>query len=164
MCILNINVYLLIFNLNIVYFVYIIHKGIFLTAEDLIYKLYFFFNVNNNLDLADKMKTTPQTISNWKSRNSVNAINKKCRELGIYNDIFGDLNSNINNQIIRNNLGNLSQTGNVYDSKDNNENNLNFDEAALAMFKRAYNKCLDEDGELIEDKIDELISYLMKFK
>jgi hypothetical protein len=68
-----------------------------MTAEDFIYKLYSFFDVKNNLDLANKLETTAQTISNWKSRNSINAIKKKCRELGIYNEIFGDLNSNINN-------------------------------------------------------------------
>ena len=67
-----------------------------MTAEDLIYKLYSFFDVKNKLELENKLETTAQTISNWKSRNSVNAIKKKCRELGIYNEIFGDLNTNIN--------------------------------------------------------------------
>ena len=71
-------------------------KKYIMTAEDMIYKLYSFFNVNNNLDLADRMKTTPQTISNWKSRNSVNAIKKRCRELGIYSEIFGDLKLSLN--------------------------------------------------------------------
>ena len=71
-------------------------KKYIMTAEDMIYKLYSFFNVNNNLDLADRMKTTPQTISNWKSRNSVNAIKKRCRELGIYNELFGNLNLSSN--------------------------------------------------------------------
>ncbi len=134
-----------------------------MNAEDLIYKLYSFFNVNNNLDLASKMRTTPQTISNWKSRNSVNAINKKCRELGIYNEIFGDLNSNINSQIIRDNHGNLSQNGNVYGIKES-DNIHNIDEAALSTFRRAYSKCIDENGDIIEDKLDELIIYLTKFK
>lgn len=59
-------------------------------VEDIIYKLYEFFKVNNNLDLAELLKTTPQTISNWKMRNSISAIKKKCRELGIYNQIFKD--------------------------------------------------------------------------
>ena len=160
LCILNINVYLLIFNLNIVYFVYIIHKGIFLTAEDLIYKLYFFFNVNNNLDLADKMKTTPQTISNWKSRNSVNAINKKCRELGIYNDIFGDLNmQNIQNQII------------------DTQNGINsFNNFAESNKQKIISKDILQDEEVIkviksitpiieDDKIkkDDFIKYLKKW-
>ena len=69
-----------------------------MTAEDLIYKLYSFFDVKNNLDLANKLETTAQTISNWKSRNSVNAIKKKCRELSIYNEIFGDLKLSTNEE------------------------------------------------------------------
>ena len=159
MCILNINVYLLIFNLNIVYFVYIIHKGIFLTAEDLIYKLYFFFNVNNNLDLADKMKTTPQTISNWKSRNSVNAINKKCRELGIYNDIFGDLNHNSNIKV-NTNSGQIAGTiqGNQKQNINQKEDEYIIPETILddinILFKLAIeNKKEDDLIELIDEFI-----------
>lgn len=61
-----------------------------MTAEDLIYILYDYFNVTTNVDLAEKLNTTQQTITNWKTRNSINAIKKKCRELGIFNDIFRD--------------------------------------------------------------------------
>ena len=114
-------------------------------------------------DLAMHISVSQQTISKWKQRNSVNAIKKKCIELGIYNEIFGNLNSNINNQTIGDNHGTLSQTGNVYTSKDNNDLN-NIDEAALSTFKRAYSKCVDENGNIIEDKLDELIIYLTKFK
>lgn len=133
-------------------------------AEFLIEKLLNFYKVSNVAELSTKINTSQKTISNWKIRNSINAIKKKCRELGIYNEIFGDLNSNINNQTIRDNHGNNTQTGNVYSSKDNDDNSINIDEAALAVFKKAYNKCLDEDGEIIEDKIFELITHLMKFK
>ena len=133
-------------------------------AEFLIEKLLNFYKVSNVAELSTKINTSQKTISNWKIRNSINAIKKRCRELGIYNEIFGDLNSSINNQTIRDNHGNNTQTGNVYSSKDNDENSINIDEAALAVFKKAYNKCLDEDGEIIEDKIFELITHLMKFK
>lgn len=133
-------------------------------AEFLIDKLLNFYKVSNVAELSTKIDTSQKTISNWKIRNSINAIKKRCRELGIYNEIFGDLNSSINNQTIRDNHGNNTQTGNVYSSKDNDENSINIDEAALAVFKKAYNKCLDEDGEIIEDKIFELITHLMKFK
>ena len=133
-------------------------------AEFLIDKLLNFYKVSNVAELSTKIDTSQKTISNWKIRNSINAIKKRCRELGIYNEIFGDLNSNINNQTIRDNHGNNTQTGNVYSSKDNDDNSINIDEAALAIFKKAYNKCLDEDGNIIEDKIDELIIYLTKFK
>jgi uncharacterized protein YjcR len=67
-----------------------------MTAEDIIYELYRYFQVNNNIDLAEKLKISQQTISNWKSRNSLSAIKKKCRELGIYSEIFSDINSNVN--------------------------------------------------------------------
>ena len=132
-------------------------------SEILIDKMLDYYSVVTYSELAIKINTTQQTISSWKQRNSVNAIKKKCKELGIYNEIFGDLNSNINNQTIRDNHGNLSQTGDVYGSKDNETLN-NIDEAALSTFKRAYSKCVDDNGDVIEDKLDELIIYLTKFK
>lgn len=133
-------------------------------VEHILEKLFEYYNVVNAAELSEKINTSQKTISNWKVRNSIGAVKKKCRELGIYNEIFGDSNASINNQTIRDNHGNLSQTGNVNAQNQKEENNLNIDEAVLAMFKRAYNKCLDEDGEIIEDKIDELIGHLMKFK
>ena len=66
-------------------------------AEDLIYDLYNYYQVDNNIELAQALGTTPQTISNWKTRNSTPAIKKKCRELGIYDQIF-----RINTQTIAN--------------------------------------------------------------
>ena len=132
--------------------------------NDIIDKLFDYFNVYSIQDLALKMNVSQPTVSKWKTRNSINAIKKKCRELGIYNEIFSDLNSSVNNQTIRDNHGNLSQIGNVHTQNEKNDNNLNIDEAVFAMFKRAYSKCLDDNKELIEDKIDELIAHLMKFK
>ena len=85
-------------------------------AEFLIDKLLNFYKVSNVAELSTKIDTSQKTISNWKIRNSINAIKKRCRELGIYNEIFGDLNSSINNQTIRDNHGNNTQTGNVYSS------------------------------------------------
>jgi preprotein translocase subunit SecD len=133
-------------------------------VEHILEKLFVYYNVVNAAELSEKINTSQKTISNWKVRNSIGAVKKKCRELGIYNEIFGDSNASINNQTIRDNHGNLSQTGNVNAQNQKEENNLNINEAVLAMFKRAYNKCLDENGEIIEDKIDELIAHLMKFK
>ena len=132
-------------------------------AELLIDKLLNYYNVSTYSDLGIKINVSQANISSWKIRNSVNAIKNKCKELGIYNDIFEDFNSNINYQTIRDNHGNLSQTGNVYGFKENDEFN-NIDEAALSTFKRAYSKCLDENGDIVEDRLDELIIYLTKFK
>ncbi|WP_201523833.1 hypothetical protein [Aliarcobacter butzleri] len=70
-------------------------------SEILIDKMLDYYSVVTYSELAGKINTTQQTISSWKQRNSVNAIKKKCKELGIYNEIFGDLNTqNIQNQII----------------------------------------------------------------
>ena len=132
-------------------------------ADILIQKMMVFYNVFTISELANVIGVSQPSISGWKRNNYIKAIANKCRELGIYNDIFGDFISNINNQTIGDNQGNLSQTGNVYTSKDNNELN-NIDEAALSTFKRAYSKCVDENGNIIEDKLDELIIYLTKFK
>ena len=132
--------------------------------NDIFDKLFNYFQTSTIRELSEKINMSESTVSKWRQRESINAIKKKCRELGIYNEIFGGLNSSMNNQTIRDNHGNNTQTGNVYSSRDNDENSINIDEAALAVFKKAYNKCLDEDGEIIEDKIFELITHLMKFK
>ncbi len=132
-------------------------------ADILIQKMMVFYNVFTISELANVIGVSQPSISGWKRNNYIKAIANKCRELGIYNEIFGNLNSNINNQTIGDNHGNLSQTGNVYTSKDNNDLN-NIDEAVLSTFKRAYSKCVDENGYILEDRLDELIIYLTKFK
>lgn len=59
------------------------------SIESIFEKLFNFFNVSTIIDLSDKINVPYGTLSKWKSRNSINAIKKKCRELGIYNEIFG---------------------------------------------------------------------------
>jgi len=60
-------------------------------AEITLEKLYQFYNVSSVNDLALKINISRQTITNWKARNSINAIKKKCRELNIYNEIFENI-------------------------------------------------------------------------
>lgn len=55
-----------------------------------------FYTVFTMKELSEKIGISQQAISKWKNNNSIVAIKKKCRELGIYNEIFGDLNTNIN--------------------------------------------------------------------
>ncbi|MFY9073147.1 helix-turn-helix domain-containing protein [Aliarcobacter butzleri] len=59
--------------------------------NDILERLYSFYKVAGASELSEKINTTQQTISNWKKRNSISAIKKKCRELGIYNEIFGEI-------------------------------------------------------------------------
>lgn len=62
-------------------------------------RLFNFFNVSTIRDLAEKLNMSESTVSKWRQRDSLNAIKKKCRELGIYNEIFKDLNTSLNNTI-----------------------------------------------------------------
>jgi len=59
-----------------------------LTVDILLSKLITFFNAPTLVQLAQELGVSQQTISAWKARNSVSAIEKKCRELGIYTAIF----------------------------------------------------------------------------
>lgn len=65
--------------------------------EIILQRLLDYFDLDNMSQLADKLSVSQPTISKWKSRGSILPIKKICRELGIYNQIFGDLNTNINN-------------------------------------------------------------------
>ena len=75
-----------------------------------IQKMMDYFNVSSIQDLAQKMNVSQPTISKWKNRNAISAVKKRCRELGIYNEIFGDLklSSNKNQKEVQNNSNDLS--------------------------------------------------------
>lgn len=63
-------------------------------AEKLIDLLLNYYDVASVSQLADKIDIGQPALSKWKKNNSVSAIKKKCRELGIYNEIFGDIQTN----------------------------------------------------------------------
>lgn len=60
------------------------------SAEGLIQKLMNYYQVFTITELADKMGVSQPSISGWKRNNYIKAIANKCRELGIYNEIFED--------------------------------------------------------------------------
>ena len=69
-------------------------------------KLFDFYKVGNINSLSNALNSAPSTVSNWKQRNSISAIKKRCRELGIYNEIFGAGDSNT--QKIKDNHGQIA--------------------------------------------------------
>ena len=78
-------------------------KGFEMNEIELIFdKLYSYFNVATITELAQKLDMTQPAVTNWIRRNSISAIKKRCRELGIYNDIFGmqKEDKNMNNIVI----------------------------------------------------------------
>ncbi len=114
-------------------------------AEFLIEKLLNFYKASNVAELSTKINTSQKTISNWKIRNSINAIKKRCRELGIYNEIFGDINSNID-------IASEVNKG----LKDINK--IDIDETTLFLFTEAYKKAKENNY------VKELRIYLMEFE
>ena len=99
------------------------------------------------------------TVSKWRQRESVNAIRKKCRELGIYNDIFGDLNmQNIQNQIIDTQNG-INSFNNFAVNKQNiDTKNILQDEEVIKVIK-SITPIIEDD----KIKKDDFIKYLKKW-
>lgn len=128
-------------------------------VENILEILFQYYNVASVAELSLKINTSQKTISNWKVRNSVNAIKKKCRELGIYNEIFGDLNSNINNyQNSTNVVGQDFSNKSKAQHTQNFGNRINIDENVLKLVDTLYSFAKDNN------KIDELkkdLSFLL---
>ena len=129
----NIDTSMLILYLNMYYFVQTYSNSeVALEAEIILEKLMLYFHVINYSELAQKIGVAQQNISKWKSRNSVSAIKIKCRELGIYNEIFGD------------SFNTFSQTGanstQIKTQTDSGENILN---------SSSLNKDTNIDNELL---------------
>lgn len=114
-------------------------------VEDILEKLFEYYNVGNAAELSEKIETSQKTISNWKIRNSINAIKKKCRELGIYNEIFKDIKSNT----IINQGNNGRASGRDYNEGINQKEEIGFDTITIGLIKKAIEKFgTEEDFQL----------------
>ncbi|RBQ31728.1 hypothetical protein CRU92_05820 [Arcobacter sp. FW59] len=61
-----------------------------MTASDLINKIMDFYQVSTFTELSKLLDIGQPAITKWKKNNSISAIKRKCRELGIYREIFKD--------------------------------------------------------------------------
>ncbi len=59
-------------------------------ATMFINKMMEYYKVHTISELAGLIKIGQPAISKWKNNNSINSIKKKCRELGIYKEIFNE--------------------------------------------------------------------------
>ncbi|MBS4069079.1 MAG: helix-turn-helix domain-containing protein [Sulfurimonas sp.] len=112
--------------------------------DEIFEKLFQYFHVTTISDLADKLNMSQPSVSNWRSRNSVSAIKKKCRELDIYNEIFRDMNA----QTIYSNSGQVAQNVNgnqTFSPATKKEKEDDVDDATYSLFLEAYKKALKND-------------------
>ncbi len=117
-------------------------------------RLFDYYCINSLQELALKLGVSQPAISQWKTRNAISAVKKRCRELGIYNEIFGDLNSNINNfqNSNINKAFDLSSNSHSQDSINilNNpicEQISNMNQTIVSSFINVYHK-LEKKGDL----------------
>ena len=127
-------------------------------SEAIIFKLLSYFQLDNNQELALKLGTTPQTISNWKTRNSISPLKKKCRELGIYNEIFGDL-THSNRISVNNNTGQIARTvqGNQTQNLNQKEDEYIIPETILDDINILFKLAIENEKE------DDLINLIDEF-
>jgi len=86
-------------------------------ADFLINNMLNIYQVGTISQLSHIINVAQQTISNWKARNSINAIKKLCLQLEIYDEVFGNLEES------KNNIINL-QGSNISGSGVNNGNTI----------------------------------------
>ena len=122
-------------------------------------RLFDYYCINSLQELALKLGVSQPAISQWKTRNAISAVKKRCRELGIYNEIFGDL-THSNRISVNNNTGQLAGTiqGNQTQNLNQKEDEYIIPETILddinILFKLATEN--EKEDDLI-NLIDEFI-------
>ena len=121
-------------------------------------KLYSYFNVATITELAQKLDMSQPAVTNWIRRNSISAIKKRCRELGIYNEIFGNLNHNSNIKV-NTNSGQIAGTvhGNQEQRINHKEDEYIIPETILDDINILFKLAIENEKE------DDLINLIDEF-
>lgn len=122
-------------------------------ADFYIERLLNHYNISTISELAQILNTKQTSISSWRARNSINAIKKKCRELGIYKEIFEDTKKSDEKRILEDYISFLEHTGQESSREylDTVEHAFlsepigNIDFATYVIFKEAYIKAIKND-------------------
>lgn len=118
--------------------------------EDIFDKLFDYFQISSISELAEKLEVSQPTVSKWKARNSLLPIKKKCRELGIYNEIFGD------KQEIDTNNG-INAFNSYGDAKQSSDSSLKFDDDITAILHTASTVVDEKNKDSFKKLIKEWI-------
>lgn len=135
-------------------------------VNDIFERLFNYFSVSTIRELSDKINMSESTVSKWRQRESINSIKKKCRELGIYNEIF---NENVNFHNSNNSISGQSSLIDLSDNKsisllDSNVNN-NIPPSILIEINSLFERIKNRDKDFIKEvtyKIEDFISDLKK--
>lgn len=104
-------------------------------------KLLEYYDIDTMAELSNILEVSQPTISKWKTRNAIIPIKRRCKELGIYDEIFGVLNSTIINQ------GNNSRAAGrdyIKNSNDKKQEDM-FDDITIGLIKKAIEKFGSEE-------------------
>ena len=121
-------------------------------------RLFDYYCINSLQELALKLGVSQPAISQWKTRNAISAVKKRCRELGIYNEIFGDL--TYNNRISVNNYkGQVAGTvqGNQTQNLNQKEDEYIIPETILDDINILFKLAIENEKE------DDLINLIDEF-
>lgn len=130
--------------------------------DEILEKMLLFYDLDNMSQLADKIGVSQPTISKWKARNSILPIKKICKELGIYEEIFGDLVSSINSfQNSTNVVAQDFSNNNNAQHTQNIGNKVNVDENILKLIDTLYS--FAKTNNKIDELKTDLSSLLPKY-
>ena len=96
-------------------------------------KIFNFYNALTMKELSENIGISQQAISKWKQRGSITALKKRCRELGIYDEIFKNTHKEdlkievLEKSLFNNNINKTLEIINTM-TKDNKELENKFDQ------------------------------------
>lgn len=131
--------------------------------NDIFEKLFAYFQVDSISSLARAINTPQSTVQKWKDRMSKNAIEKACRRLGIYREIFNIDYKPYDSKYSQNisSATNVTQTGNIRSSDVNAGENTVILKLDESLYKR-LKKIADQEYRPIEMQIIKILIHAIE--
>lgn len=120
-------------------------------ADFFINKMMKYYDVHTIIELSKILGIGQPAISKWKINNSINTIKKKCRELDIYDEIFGDSSSV---SIVQGSGGRAAGRNYKEGEKTSESQQSQLDELTMSLVKKLVEKIGEDE---LQFKLMELI-------
>lgn len=121
-------------------------------AEKLIERMMTFYGVKTISELANIIHISQPSISAWKKNNYIDAIEKRCKELGIYEEIFKGIDTKELKIKIKQGKKSRAAGRDFYETKTTD---CEFEELTIALIKKLVTKFGNEDT--LQKKLMELL-------